>query len=114
MTNAVVSGVVTVHPTTVMSTGSELFAPPTVSAEPVTQVTPGVRESSSAAVVTSPVSAQAVVDVALQSNEVRRDVGLKQESSVIPLVGAYSVPEWCRRARFTCAFCSVSSHCYSC
>jgi len=111
--NAVVSGVVTVHPTTVMSTGSELFALPTVSAEPVTQVTPGVRESSSAAV-TPPVSAQAVVDVALQSNEVRRDVGLRQESSVIPLVGAHSVPEWCRRARFTCAFCSVSSHCYSC
>ena len=76
-----------------MSTGSKLSALPTVSAESVTQVTPGVRESSSAAVLTPPVSAQAVIDVALQSNEVRLDVGLRQESSVIPLVGAHSLPE---------------------
>jgi len=108
MANVVVSDVVTVHPTTVMSAGSELSALPTVSVEPVTQVTPGVRESSSAAV-----SAQAVVDVALQSNEVRPDVGLRHESSVIPLVGAHSLPE-SHRARFTCAFCSVSSYSYYC
>ena len=93
MANAVVSDVVTVHPTTVMSTGSKLSALPTVSAESVTQVTPGVRESSSAAVLTPPVSAQAAIDVAFQSNEERPDVGLRQESSVIPLVGAHSLPE---------------------